>query len=189
MCREAIGTVLELENYGVPFSRTSEGKIYQRPFGGQSYDYGKGECCRAASEASLILISCCTLTQVDKHTAAAPQLIEQATRCSIPCKCVSRAPVGLPGWAVCVGRACGFLVPTVLGCVGLYYSFVGTCLHSYGQAVKHDTEFFIEYFALDLIMENGECRGVIAMNMEDGTLHRFRAHNTVLATGVGCNHR
>src|SRR5690554_5190754 len=57
-------------------------------------------------------------------------------------------------------------------------------LHTlYGQSLRHNTNFFIEYFALDLIMENGECRGVIALNMEDGTLHRFRSHKTVLATG------
>jgi succinate dehydrogenase (ubiquinone) flavoprotein subunit len=57
-------------------------------------------------------------------------------------------------------------------------------LHTlYGQSLRHDTNFFIEYFALDLLMEDGTCRGVLALNQEDGTLHRFRAHKTVLATG------
>lgn len=116
MCREAPHTVVELENYGVPFSRTAEGKIYQRAFGGQSLKYGKGG---------------------------------QAYRCA--------AVADRTGHAI---------------------------LHTlYGQSLRHDTNYFIEYFALDLIMEDGECKGVIALNMEDGTLHRFRAHNTVLATG------
>jgi succinate dehydrogenase (ubiquinone) flavoprotein subunit len=102
---------------GVPFSRTDEGKIYQRAFGGQSIDYGKGG---------------------------------QARRCA--------AAADRTGHAI---------------------------LHTmYGQALKYDTKFFIEYFALDLIMdEQGRCRGVIAMCMEDGSLHRFRAHETILATG------
>ncbi|GBG62659.1 hypothetical protein CBR_g31678 [Chara braunii] len=117
MCREAPHAVLELENYGLPFSRTEEGKIYQRAFGGQSLDYGKGG---------------------------------QAYRCA------------------CAADRTGHAM-----------------LHSlYGQAMKHDTQFFVEYFALDLIMdEEGECRGVIALNMEDGSLHRFRAKETILATG------
>eukprot|EP01089_Gocevia_fonbrunei_P009478 TRINITY_DN2178_c0_g1_i1.p1 TRINITY_DN2178_c0_g1~~TRINITY_DN2178_c0_g1_i1.p1 ORF type:complete len:660 (-),score=176.51 TRINITY_DN2178_c0_g1_i1:56-1978(-) len=116
MCREAIPTVLELEQYGVPFSRTDDGRIYQRAFGGQSYDFGKGG---------------------------------QAHRC---CAVADRT-----GHAI---------------------------LHTlYGQAVRHQCNFFIEYFALDLIMEEGECRGVIAMNIADGTIHRFRSHKTVLATG------
>ncbi|RUS13982.1 succinate dehydrogenase flavo protein subunit 1 [Endogone sp. FLAS-F59071] len=116
MCREAPHTVIELENFGVPFSRTEEGKIYQRAFGGQSLKYGKGG---------------------------------QAHRCA--------AVADRTGHAM---------------------------LHTlYGQALKHNTNFFIEYFALDLLMEGGECRGVIALNQEDGTLHRFRAHKTVLATG------
>ncbi|RUP44236.1 succinate dehydrogenase flavo protein subunit 1 [Jimgerdemannia flammicorona] len=116
MCREAPHSVIELENFGVPFSRTDEGKIYQRAFGGQSLKYGKGG---------------------------------QAYRCA--------AVADRTGHAM---------------------------LHTlYGQALKHNTNFFIEYFALDLIMEDGVCRGVIALNQEDGTLHRFKAHNTVLATG------
>ncbi|KDQ59570.1 hypothetical protein JAAARDRAFT_174980 [Jaapia argillacea MUCL 33604] len=116
MCREAPNTVIELEHYGVPFSRTKEGKIYQRAFGGQSLKYGKGG---------------------------------QAYRCA--------AAADRTGHAL---------------------------LHSlYGQSLRHNTNFFIEYFALDLIMEGGECVGVMALNMEDGTLHRFRAHKTVLATG------
>ncbi|KAG2021023.1 succinate dehydrogenase flavoprotein subunit, variant 2 [Coprinopsis cinerea AmutBmut pab1-1] len=116
MCREAPNTVIELEHFGVPFSRTKEGKIYQRAFGGQSLKFGKGG---------------------------------QAYRCA--------AAADRTGHAI---------------------------LHTlYGQSLRHDTNFFIEYFALDLIMQDGECVGVIALNMEDGTLHRFRAHKTVLATG------
>ncbi|KAJ3011470.1 succinate dehydrogenase flavoprotein subunit [Thoreauomyces humboldtii] len=116
MCREAPQSVIELEHYGVPFSRTEEGKIYQRAFGGQSLKFGKGG---------------------------------QAHRCA--------AVADRTGHSI---------------------------LHTlYGQSLRHDTTFFIEYFALDLIMEDGECRGVIALSMEDGTLHRFRAHQTVLATG------
>jgi succinate dehydrogenase / fumarate reductase flavoprotein subunit len=116
MCREAVPAVLELEHYGVPFSRTAEGKIYQRPFGGQTIGYGK----------------------------------EMAQR---TCAAADRT-----GHAI---------------------------LHAlYQQCLKHGTEFFVEYLALDLLMdEEGACRGVLAWNMEDGTLHRFRAHSTVLATG------
>ena len=116
MCREAPKAVIELENYGLPFSRTEEGKIYQRAFGGQSLDFGRGgqayRCCAAADRTGHAML----------HTL-------------------------------------------------------------YGQSMKHDTQFFVEYFALDLLMDNGECKGVIAMCLEDGSLHRFRAHNTVLATG------
>ncbi|BGP15530.1 hypothetical protein JCM10213_006483 [Rhodosporidiobolus nylandii] len=116
MCREAPNSVLELEHYGLPFSRTAEGKIYQRAFGGQSLKYGKGG---------------------------------QAYRCA--------AAADRTGHAM---------------------------LHTlYGQSLRHNTEYFIEYFATDLIMENGECVGVMAYNQEDGTMHRFRAHRTVLATG------
>src|ERR1700712_5670900 len=109
-------SVLELEHYGLPFSRTKEGKIYQRAFGGQSQKFGKGG---------------------------------QAYRC-----------------AAAADRTGHALLHTL-----------------YGQSLRHNTNFFIEYFALDLIMEGGECVGCIALNMEDGTLHRFRAHKTVLATG------
>ncbi|KAH7923850.1 minor succinate dehydrogenase isozyme, Sdh1p [Leucogyrophana mollusca] len=116
MCREAPRSVIELEHYGVPFSRTKEGKIYQRAFGGQSLKYGKGG---------------------------------QAYRC-----------------AAAADRTGHALLHTL-----------------YGQSLRHNTNFFIEYFALDLIMQDGECVGVIALNMEDGTLHRFRSHKTVLATG------
>jgi succinate dehydrogenase (ubiquinone) flavoprotein subunit len=116
MCKEAPRTVIELEQYGVPFSRTKEGKIYQRAFGGQSLKYGKGG---------------------------------QAYRCA--------AVADRTGHAI---------------------------LHTlYGQSLRYKTNYFIEYFAMDLIMENGECRGVTALCMEDGTLHRFLAHKTVLATG------
>ena len=100
----------------MPFSRTKEGKIYQRAFGGQSLKYGKGG---------------------------------QAYRC-----------------AAAADRTGHALLHTL-----------------YGQSLRHNTNFFVEYFALDLIMQDGECVGVIALNMEDGTLHRFRAHKTVLATG------
>ncbi|WVO12452.1 succinate dehydrogenase [ubiquinone] flavoprotein subunit, mitochondrial [Cryptococcus depauperatus] len=116
MTREAPNTVIELEHYGVPFSRTKEGKIYQRAFGGQSLKYGKGG---------------------------------QAYRCA--------AAADRTGHAI---------------------------LHTlYGQSLRHNTNFFIEYFALDLLMQDGKCVGVLALNLEDGTLHRFRSHKTVLATG------
>ncbi|GAB5364417.1 hypothetical protein AAMO2058_000968400 [Amorphochlora amoebiformis] len=116
MCREAPKAVLELESYGLPFSRTDDGKIYQRAFGGQSLDYGNGG---------------------------------QAYRCA------------------CAADRTGHAM-----------------LHTlYGQSLKHDTQFFIEYFALDLMMHNGECHGVVAIDMEDGTIHKFRAHKTILATG------
>eukprot|EP00339_Tiarina_fusa_P026195 CAMPEP_0117004258 /NCGR_PEP_ID=MMETSP0472-20121206/5297_1 /TAXON_ID=693140 ORGANISM="Tiarina fusus, Strain LIS" /NCGR_SAMPLE_ID=MMETSP0472 /ASSEMBLY_ACC=CAM_ASM_000603 /LENGTH=616 /DNA_ID=CAMNT_0004705165 /DNA_START=274 /DNA_END=2124 /DNA_ORIENTATION=- len=117
MCREAPQAVLELESFGMPFSRTEEGKIYQRAFGGQSLDFGKGG---------------------------------QAHRCA--------AAADRTGHAM---------------------------LHTlYGRSLAFDTTYFIEYFCLDLLMnEEGECVGVIALNMEDGTIHRIRAKNTVLATG------
>jgi succinate dehydrogenase / fumarate reductase flavoprotein subunit len=116
MCREAAPAVLELEHYGVPFSRTNDGRIYQRPFGGQTIEYGK--------------------TMAQRTCAAADRT----------------------GHAI---------------------------LHTlYQQCLKYDTRFFVEYFAVDLLMdEDGSCRGMLAWNMEDGTLHRFRAHRTVLATG------
>lgn len=117
MCKEAPRTVIELEHYGVPFSRTDEGKIYQRAFGGQSLKYGKGG---------------------------------QAYRCA------------------CAADRTGHAI-----------------LHTlYGQSVRHNTEFFLEYFALDLIMDaEGACVGVMALCMEDGSLHRFKCKNTVIATG------
>jgi len=115
LCKEAPRAVVELERYGVPFSRTEDGKIYQRPFGGMTKNYGNGT--------------------VQRTCAAADRT----------------------GHAI---------------------------LHTlYGQALKHNTEFFIEYFALDLIMKNGECKGIIAWNLLDGTIHRFRAHITIIATG------
>lgn len=116
MCREAIPSVVELEHYGVPFSRTEEGKIYQRPFGGHSIDYGKSIARRACSAADRT------------------------------------------GHAI---------------------------LHTlYQQCLKHQAEFFIEYFALDLLMDDeGVCRGVIALRLEDGTIHRFHGQRVVLATG------
>jgi succinate dehydrogenase (ubiquinone) flavoprotein subunit len=117
MCREAPATVIELEHFGVPFSRNADGTIYQRAFGGQSLDFGKGG---------------------------------QAVRC---CAAADRT-----------GHA---LLHTMMG-----------------QALKYDCTFFVEYFAMDLIMENGECRGVMAMCLEDGSIHRFRAHHVILATGV-----
>jgi len=116
MCREAVPAIIELEHYGVPFSRTDEGKIYQRPFGGMSTHYGEGTAHRTCAAADRT------------------------------------------GHAI---------------------------LHTlYQQALKHDAEFFIEYFALDLIMdEEGACQGVLALCLDDGRLHRFRGHMTVLATG------
>jgi succinate dehydrogenase / fumarate reductase, flavoprotein subunit len=115
LCKEAPRAVVELERYGVPFSRTDEGKIYQRPFGGMTKNYGNGTAQRTCAAADRT------------------------------------------GHAI---------------------------LHTlYGQALKHNTEFFIEYFALDLIMKDGECKGVIAWNLTDGTIHRFRSHITIIATG------
>ncbi len=115
LCKEAPKAVIELEKYGVPFSRTDDGKIYQRPFGGMTKNYGNG--------------------------------IVQRT-----CAAADRT-----GHAI---------------------------LHTlYGQALKHKTEFFIEYFALDLLMKDGECKGLIAWNLNDGTIHRFRAHTVIIATG------
>src|SRR6185369_12745782 len=116
MCKEAIPAIIELEHYGVPFSRTPEGKIYQRPFGGMTTEFGKGTAHRTCAAADRT------------------------------------------GHAI---------------------------LHTlYQQSLKNDAEFFIEYFALDLIMDDdGACRGVMAWNLMDGTIHRFRAHMVVLATG------
>ena len=115
LCKEAPKAVIELEKYGVPFSRTEDGKIYQRPFGGMTKNYGNGTAQRTCAAADRT------------------------------------------GHAI---------------------------LHTlYGQALKHKTEFFIEYFALDLLMKNGECKGLIAWNLNDGTIHRFRSHITILATG------
>jgi succinate dehydrogenase / fumarate reductase flavoprotein subunit len=117
LAREAPAAIYELEHYGVPFSRTQDGRIYQRPFGGHMTEFGDGP-------------------PVQRTCAAADRT----------------------GHAI---------------------------LHTlYGQSVKNDAQFFIEYFALDLIMgENGECQGVIAWKLDDGTLHRFRAKLVVLATG------
>ncbi len=116
LCREAPAAVYELEHFGVPFSRTEEGKIYQRPFGGMMQNMGAGP-------------------PAQRTCAAADR----------------------------TGHA---------------------MLHAlYQQSLKYAADFYIEYFAIDLIMENGECRGVIAMCMEDGTIHRFRSHQVVLATG------
>ena len=115
MVRNAPEAVYELEHWGVPFSRTEDGKIYQRPFGGMTLDYGKG--------------------QAQRTCAAADR----------------------------TGHA---------------------MLHTlYGQCVKHEVNFFIEYFALDLIMEDGVVRGVMAWNLDDGSIHRFRAHRVIMATG------
>merc|ERR1712216_640906 len=118
MCKEAPAAVLELESFGLPFSRTEDGKIYQRAFGGQSLEFGKGgqayRCCAAADRTGHAML----------HTL-------------------------------------------------------------YGRSLAFDTTYFIEYFALDLLMskDGKECVGVIVLNMEDGTIHRIRAKNTVLATG------
>lgn len=116
MTKEAIPAVVELENYGMPFSRTSDGTVYQRALGGQSLKYGQGG---------------------------------QAYR------------------TACAADRTGHAM-----------------LHTlYGQSLKHGVQFFIEYFALDLMMQDGKCVGITAMNMEDGTCHRMFARNTVLATG------
>ena len=115
MCRNAPAAVYELEHYGVPFSRTDEGKIYQRAFGGMTTHYGEGQAMRTCAAADRT------------------------------------------GHAI---------------------------LHTlYQQALKHDAQFFIEFFALDLIMQDGECRGVIAIDMASGEIHRYRAKKVVLATG------
>ncbi len=117
LCRHAPAAVYELEHYGVPFSRTEDGKIYQRPFGGMTTDFGEGppaqRTCAAADRTGHAML----------HTL-------------------------------------------------------------YGQSLRYAAEFFVEYFALDLIMDrDGACRGIIALSLEDGTLHRFRAKKTILATG------
>jgi succinate dehydrogenase / fumarate reductase, flavoprotein subunit len=117
MCRNAIPAVIELEHFGVPFSRTPEGKIYQRPFGGHTTEFGEGPMAKRA------------------------------------CAAADRT-----------GHA---MIHTL-----------------YQQCLKHNAEFFVEYFALDLLIdEDGTCRGVLAWDLQDGTLHRFRAHMVVLATG------
>jgi succinate dehydrogenase / fumarate reductase flavoprotein subunit len=115
MCKEAPAAIIELEHYGVPFSRTDEGKIYQRPFGGMTTHYGEGTAQRTCAAADR------------------------------------------------TGHA---------------------MLHTlYQQSLKHDASFYIEYFAIDLIMEDGVCRGVIALDLATGRLHRFRGHKVILATG------
>jgi succinate dehydrogenase / fumarate reductase flavoprotein subunit len=115
MCREAIPAIIELEHYGVPFSRTEDGRIYQRPFGGMTTHFGKGTAQRTCAAADR------------------------------------------------TGHA---------------------MLHTlYQQSLKHEVTFFIEFFAIDLMMEDGECRGVVALEMATGKLHRFRAQRTILATG------
>ena len=118
MCREAPKVVLELESYGLPFSRTDDGKIYQRAFGGQSLDYGKGG---------------------------------QAYR------------------TACAADRTGHAM-----------------LHTlYGNSLRYDAKFYIEYFGLELLMNKSKdvCVGVLAYNIEDGTIHKFNAKNTIIATG------
>ncbi len=116
LCRHAPAAVYELEHWGVPFSRTEDGRIYQRPFGGMTTHFGQGTAQRTCAAADR------------------------------------------------TGHA---------------------MLHTlYGQAVRHAAEFFVEYFAIDLIMdEEGRCRGVVALNLDDGSVHRFRGQITILATG------
>src|SRR5215467_4621811 len=115
LCRNAPAAVYELEHWGIPFSRTEDGRIYQRPFGGMTTYYGKG---------------------IAQRTCAAADRTGHAM------------------------------------------------LHTlYGAALKHAAEFFVEYFVIDLIMDEGRCRGVVALKLDDGTIHRFRAHMTILATG------
>jgi succinate dehydrogenase / fumarate reductase, flavoprotein subunit len=116
LCRNASQAVYELEHYGLPFSRTDDGRIYQRPFGGMTTEFGEGppalRTCAAADRTGHAML----------HTL-------------------------------------------------------------YGQSLRHSAEFFVEYFALDLIMDNGVCRGAMALSLADGSIHRFRAHKTILATG------
>jgi succinate dehydrogenase / fumarate reductase, flavoprotein subunit len=116
LCRNAPAAVYELEHWGVPFSRTEDGRIYQRPFGGMTTKFGKGppaqRTCAAADRTGHAML----------HTL-------------------------------------------------------------YGQALRYATEFFVEFFAIDLIMENGRCRGVVCMKLDDGTIHRFRSQLVILATG------
>ena len=115
MCKEAMDAVIELEHYGVPFSRTEDGRIYQRPFGGMTTHFGEGTAQRTCAAADR------------------------------------------------TGHA---------------------MLHTlYQQSLKHDADFYIEYFAIDLIMEDGVCRGVVALDLAEGRLHRFRSHQVILATG------
>ena len=115
LCRNAPAAVYELEHWGIPFSRTEDGKIYQRPFGGMTTYYGKG---------------------IAQRTCAAADRTGHAM------------------------------------------------LHTlYGAALKHAAEFFVEYFVIDLIMEEGRCRGVVALKLDDGSIHRIRAHMTIIATG------
>ena len=116
LCRNAPAAVYELEHWGVPFSRTEDGKIYQRPFGGMTTDFGKGPAAQ--------------------RTCAAADRTGHAM------------------------------------------------LHTlYGQSLRYSAEFFIEFFAIDLIMEDGACRGIVALDMDEGTIHRYRAHKVILATG------
>jgi succinate dehydrogenase / fumarate reductase flavoprotein subunit len=118
MCKNAIEAVVELEHMGVPFSRTADGRIYQRPFGGHMTEYGAGAMAKRA------------------------------------CAAADRTGHAL--------------------------------LHTlYQQCLKHDVEFFVEYFALDLLMQDGSCCGVLAWRLDDGSLHLFRAQVVVLATGGG----
>ncbi|MFV0367054.1 MAG: succinate dehydrogenase flavoprotein subunit [Hyphomicrobiaceae bacterium] len=117
LCRHAPDAVYELEHYGVPFSRTEDGKIYQRPFGGMTTEFGEGppaqRTCAAADRTGHAML----------HTL-------------------------------------------------------------YGQSLRHSAEFFIEYFAIDLMMDSdGACRGVVALNLDDGSIHAFKAKRTILATG------
>src|SRR6201994_4394995 len=115
MCKAGPASGNEVEDSGVPFSRTEQGRIYQRPFGGMTTHYGKGTAQRTCAAADR------------------------------------------------TGHA---------------------MLHAlYQQSIRHSATFFVEYFAIDLIMENGSCRGVVALDMTEGKLHRFRSHMTILATG------
>ncbi len=118
MCKNAVASVIELEHYGVPFSRTPEGKIYQRPFGGMTTEFGEGPAA----------VRTCAAADRTGHSI----------------------------------------------------------LHTlYQQSLKHKAKFFVEYFALDLIMDESDdsCKGVVAWNLDDGSIHVFRAHMVILATG------
>ncbi len=116
LCRNAPAAIYELEHWGLPFSRTADGRIYQRPLGGMTTHFGKGTALRACAAA-------------DRTGHAMLQTM-------------------------------------------------------YGQALRHNAKFFVEFFAIDLMMDNAHrCQGVVALNLNDGTIHRFRAHQTILATG------
>lgn len=153
MCREAPEAVIELENYGLPFSRTEDNKIYQRAFGGQSLDYGKGgqalrTACAADRTGHAMLHTLYGQAMKKDVQFYGAQALHLASFLYVYlCLCLQRRP-----WMV----------------------FMCNCL----------CDDAVEYFALDLIMdESGTCKGITALCLEDGSVHKFRAHQTILATG------